>query len=44
MLTNSDIKKLKRIFATKDDLKKFATKDDLKKFATKEDLRKGLME
>jgi DNA replication initiation complex subunit (GINS family) len=42
MLTDSDIKKLKKIFATKEDLKKFATKDDLKKFATKEDLRKGL--
>jgi DNA invertase Pin-like site-specific DNA recombinase len=39
MLTDSDIKKLKKIFATKEDLKKFATKDDLKKFATKEDLK-----
>ncbi|MFN4212877.1 MAG: hypothetical protein ACK4FL_02865 [Microgenomates group bacterium] len=40
MLTQEDIKKLKKIFATKEDLKKFATKEDLKKFATKEDLKK----
>ncbi len=46
MITDNDIKKLKTIFATKDDLKaldhkldtKFATKDDLKAFATKDDL------
>jgi hypothetical protein len=31
MITDNDIKKLKGVFATKDDLKKFATKDDLKK-------------
>ena len=30
MITNDDVKKIKKIFATKDDLKKFATKDDLK--------------
>lgn len=29
MIIDKDIKKLKTIFATKDDLKKFATKDDL---------------
>ncbi|PIP14808.1 hypothetical protein COW98_05065 [Candidatus Roizmanbacteria bacterium CG22_combo_CG10-13_8_21_14_all_35_9] len=40
MITDSDIKKLKKIFATKDDLKKFAAKEDLKRFATKEDLER----
>ena len=30
MITNADIKKLKQVFPTKDDLKGFATKDDLK--------------
>jgi len=35
MLTDSDIKKLKKIFASK---------EDLKAFATKKDLTKGLME
>jgi hypothetical protein len=46
MITDADIQKLKKVFATKDDLlgmekrfnKKFATKDDLKAYATKEDL------
>src|SRR3989344_965676 len=38
-ITDTDIKKLKTIFATKDDLKGFATKDDLKGFATKDDLK-----
>jgi len=38
MLTRSDITELKRIFATKNDLKRFATKNDLKRFATKDDL------
>lgn len=38
MITDSDIKKLAKVFATKDDLKNFATKDDLKRFATKDDL------
>jgi len=38
-ITDTDIKKLKTIFATKDDLKGFATKDDLKRFATKDDLK-----
>lgn len=40
MLTDDDINKLKKIFATKEDLKNFATKDDLKQFATKKDLDK----
>jgi hypothetical protein len=31
MITNDDVRKLKKAFAVKDDLKKFATKDDLKK-------------
>lgn len=43
MITDADIKKLEKTFATKVFLKKelsrFATKDDLKAFATKEDLR-----
>lgn len=30
MITDVDVKKLKKVFATKDDLKRFATKDDLK--------------
>lgn len=29
MITNADIKKLKTVFATKDDLKRFATKEDV---------------
>jgi hypothetical protein len=48
MITDADIKKLSKVFATKDDLKamesrqdaKFATRDDLKKFATRDDLKK----
>jgi L-lactate utilization protein LutB len=40
MITDNDIKKLKTIFATKDNLKRFATKDDLKRFATKDDLKR----
>jgi len=48
MITDTDIKKLEKKFATKDDLKamearqdaKFATKDDLKAFATEESLKK----
>jgi hypothetical protein len=39
MITDTDIKKLKIIFATKEDLKKFITKEDSKKFATKEDIK-----
>jgi len=39
-LNQADVKLLKGIFATKDDLKKLATKDDLKDFATKIDLLK----
>lgn len=31
MITDADIKKLKEVFATKDDLKGFATKEDLKR-------------
>lgn len=38
MITDDDIKKLKSVFATKDDLNRFATKDDLNRFATKDDL------
>jgi hypothetical protein len=38
MITDADINKMKKVFATKDDLKKFVTKDESKKFATKEDL------
>jgi hypothetical protein len=40
MITDADVKKLEKKFATKDDLKRFATKDDLKGFATKDDLKK----
>ncbi len=48
MITDADVKKLKAVFATKDDLvamekrfdRKFATKDDLKRFATKDDLKR----
>lgn len=40
MITDQDIKKLKGIFATKEDLKKFATKQDLERFATKKDLKR----
>ncbi len=42
MITDDDVKKLKQIFATKDDLKRFATKKDLKRFATKIDLEDGM--
>jgi hypothetical protein len=42
MLTDKDIKKIvnaqRKVFATKEDLKRFAIKEDLKAFATKEDL------
>lgn len=38
-LTQDDIKLLKEVFATKEDLARFATKDDLAAFATKEDLK-----
>ncbi|PIZ64294.1 hypothetical protein CO051_05655 [Candidatus Roizmanbacteria bacterium CG_4_9_14_0_2_um_filter_39_13] len=31
MITDQDIKKLSKVFATKDDLKNFATKEDLNK-------------
>lgn len=39
MITDDDVKKLSKVFATKADLKGFATKDDLKVFATKDDLQ-----
>ena len=39
MITDKDVTKLKKVFATKDDLKQFAKKDDLKNFATKDDLK-----
>ncbi len=50
MITDADIRKLKKVFATKDDLlgmesrfnRKFATKDDLKAFATKADIANAL--
>lgn len=38
MITDDDVKKLKTVFATKDDLKNFATKGDLENFARKEDV------
>lgn len=38
MITDQDINKLAKVFATKEDLKGFATKEDLKDFATKKDL------
>ena len=52
MITDIDIKKMKRIFATKEDLKKFATKKDFellsnkfdKKFATKDQIYSGFEE
>lgn len=43
MIDNNDIKKLKTIFATKDDLKNFATQDDLKYLATKSELNDAVM-
>ena len=36
MITDTDIKKMKKVFTTKDDLKSFITKDDSKFFATKD--------
>lgn len=38
MISDDDIKRLAKEFATKSDLGNFATKDDLKRFATKDDL------
>lgn len=38
MITDNDIKKLAKFFATKDDLKRFATKEDLNNFATRDNL------
>ncbi len=38
MITNTDITKLKEVFATKKDLERFATKKDLERYATKKDL------
>ena len=35
MITDFDIKKLKKVFVTKEDLKKFASKDDLKQLETR---------
>ena len=40
VLTNTDIQKLKEVFATKTDLDRFATKEDLDRLATKEDLKR----
>ncbi len=42
MITDADIKKLKTVFATKDDLKQFATKDDLA--ATEKRLEKKIID
>jgi hypothetical protein len=43
MITDADIKKMKTVFATKDDLKSFATKNDLKsleaRMAAKDELK-----
>lgn len=39
MITNNDIKKLQKVFTTKEDLARFSTKDDLKDFARKDDLK-----
>ena len=39
MITDADIKKLRKVFATKDDLKSLATKEDIKSLATKKDFR-----
>jgi hypothetical protein len=48
MITDADIKKMKAVFATKEDLKKFITKDEFKveskKFATKEAMNNGFIE
>jgi len=41
-ITDKDVAKLKKVFATKDDLKNFTTKDDLKNFVTKDDLKNEL--
>ena len=38
MITDNDIKKLKTVFATKEDLKAYTTKEDLRAYATKMDL------
>ena len=38
MITDADIEKLKKVFATKEDLKEFITKEDLKQFVTKNDI------
>lgn len=38
MITDADIQKMKKVFATKDDLKNFATKDDLNGLAKQKDL------
>ena len=45
MLTKSDIKNLKEIFATKDDLKRFATKDELKSevFSLQSELKSDIL-
>ena len=43
MITDADIKKMKAVFATKDELKSFVTKNDLKsleaKIASKDELK-----
>ncbi|OGI83403.1 hypothetical protein A2997_01635 [Candidatus Nomurabacteria bacterium RIFCSPLOWO2_01_FULL_36_10b] len=39
MITDTDIKKLKKVFATKKDLEAFATKRDLELYLTKDEFR-----
>ena len=45
MITDKDIEKMKKVFATKGELRslkvKMATKEDLKKYATKEDIQRS---
>ena len=41
MITNQDVKKLKSVFATKDDLKSMEDRQN-KRFATKDDLKRQL--
>lgn len=42
MITDKDITKLKKTFATKSDIKDFAKKKDLTRFATKDELREEI--
>lgn len=40
MITDADIRKMKKVFVTKDDIKNFVTKEDSKNFVTKQDSKK----